>query len=174
MFAHLSYKKKLKYLGIIVIPVLFLCYELSFKKAIEEYKRYERTAERGGGMIAIKSVSILAARQARVEGLYNRYVLDTFSVDKNLLAIASNFCRSNGLTLKEYRTVSLATSDSIQVLTRLLTVEGRFIPGVQLIYELETKRRAGRVSSAVFASFVEHRDKSTRLDCTLYIQNLIP
>jgi hypothetical protein len=181
MFAAIGYKKKLQLLGISIVPVLVLCYQLSVKKTVEEYEKYQQVAgqtEQAGQMgqpgQRMASMSALASRQARVEGLYNRFVLDTFAADRNLLAIASNYCRSNDLTLKEYRTISVARIDSLQVLTRVVTVEGRFIPGLKMIYELEAKRNAGRVSCAVFGTVVDHQDKSTRLDCTLYVQNLIP
>lgn len=174
MLARLSYKQKLKFLGLAILPALFLCYELSFKKTMEEYARFKRAEGQAGAMRASSSVSELEARQARVGRLYDHYMLDTLAFDRNLLAIASNYCRSNGLVLKEYRTVSLSISDSTRVLTRLLTIEGRFIPSLQLIYELETKRNAGRVSSVAYSSVEDRRDKSVRLDCTLYIQNIVP
>jgi hypothetical protein len=174
MFKALSYKQKLKALGFAVIPVLFLCYELSIKRTVQECEKYRQASGSADRVGSASSIAELYGRQAKVEGLFNRYMLDTLAFEKNLLSIASNYCRDNALTLKEYRTVSLATSDSIQVLTRVLTVEGHFIPDMKLVYDLETKRLAGRISSVVFQSVVDHQDKSTRLNCTLYVQNLIP
>jgi hypothetical protein len=170
----LTSRKKLKMLGFAVIPALLLCYELSIKRTIEEYRLYREGQQRAAQLMSPADGLQLQGRQVKLMALYSRYALDTLATERNLLAIASHYCDSTNLTLKEYRNVSLVQDDSMRVLTRILTVEGKFIPGLKMIYDLETKRQAGRVSSVAFTTVTDHRDKSTRLDCTLYIQNLMP
>ena len=171
---RLAAKQKLKLLGFAVIPTVFLCYQLSIKRTVEEYRRYQigvKEARRSGLPRPLRNW-----RKGRrsVEALCRRYSLDTLSGDRNLLAVISHFCDSTNLRLKEYRNVSLVQDDSMRVLTRLITIEGRFISGIKMIYDLETKKEAGRISSVAFTTVTDRQDKSTRLDYTLYVQNLIP
>jgi len=171
---RLAAKQKLKLLGFAVIPTVFLCYQLSIKRTVEEYRRYQIGVKEAAQVGSAAPSSELAERQTKVEALCRRYSLDTLSGDRNLLAVISHFCDSTNLRLKEYRNVSLVQDDSMRVLTRLITIEGRFIPGIKMICDLETKKEAGRVSSVAFMTVTDRQDKSTRLDYTLYVQNLIP
>jgi hypothetical protein len=175
MFANLTYRQKLKWLGAAAILALILCYELSVKNTVQEYVKYELANGPGNGPERpAYSAGELGTREARIGSLYNRYLLDTLSSDKNLLSITSNYCKTNHMQLKEYKAIGLAKTDSIQVLTRIVTVEGGFIPGLKLIYQLETGKNAGRISSAEFSANPDPRTKITKLDCTIYVQNLIP
>jgi hypothetical protein len=171
---RLTAKQKLKFLGFAVIPTVLLCYQLSIKRTVEEYRRYQIGVKEAAQIRAATPPAELAATQTSVEALYHRYSLDTLSADRNLLAVVSHFCDSTNLRLKDYRNVSLVQDDSMRVLTRLITIEGRFIPGIKMLYDLETKKEAGRVSSVAFTTVTDRQDKSTRLDYTLYVQNLIP
>ena len=174
MFKNLTYQKKLKWLGISVIPALVMCYELAIKKTVQEYEIYRKSAEQSSTPTASTSLADLKDRKDRALSLYDRFSLDTFATDKNLLSIASGFCKSHELVLKEYRNVGLQNLDSTHVFTRIMTLEGGFISGLKFIYELETKRMAGHVSSAEFAAVQDRQSKFIKLDLTLYIQNLIP
>jgi len=147
---------------------------LAIKKTLQEYQTYRRSLGQSAASAISSSLADLTDRKARVLSLYDRFSLDTFATDKNLLSIAGAFCKSNALMLKEYRTVGLQKLDSTRVLTRIMTFEGHFIPGVKFIYDLETKRMAGHVSSVQFAAIEDRQNKSTKMDLTLYIQNLIP
>jgi hypothetical protein len=171
---RLKAKQKLKLLGFAVIPAVLVCYQLSIKRTVEEYRQYQMGVKQAAEILAATPPGELAERQTNVEALCRRYSLDTQSADRNLLAIISHFCDSTNLRLKEYRNVSLVQDDSMRVLTRLITVEGRFIPGIKMIYDLETKKEAGRISSVAFMTVTDRQDKSTKLDYTLYVQNLIP
>jgi hypothetical protein len=174
MFKHLSYQHKLKWLGISILPILLICYQLAIKKTIREYQTYRAFAGQSAAMSTTSVLADLTDRKTSMLALYDRFSLDTFATDKNLLSIAGAFCKSHELMLKEYRTVGLGKLDSTRVLTRIMTFEGHFIPGVKFIYELEKQRTAGHVSSVQFSTIEDRQTKSTKLDLTLYIQNLIP
>jgi hypothetical protein len=175
MFAHRSYKQKLKWLGAAAALSLLLCYSLAFRKTLREYSKYAAYARTGedqdmGGV----SLQELNERADKANILYSRYVLDTLQPDKNLLSVASNYCKLNNLQLKEYRPVNLYRSDNAQVLTRTVTVEGPFSGCLKFLYLLETTKSTGRVCSADFRSYTDPRDKRIILDCIIYVQNLIP
>lgn len=174
MLNKLSYKQKLKGIGILSLLALVLCYRLSISRTIEEYQKYSQDRALTAGQAPdAASLTDLQVREDRVSGLFTRYALDTLQPEKNLLSVASNYCKLHNLQLKEYKPYSLSHTDSIPVLTRTVTVGGAFIPCLRLLYELESSGQVGRISSVDFKGYTDLQDKKPKMDCILYIQNLI-
>src|ERR1700750_3309062 len=120
-----------------------------------------------------KSLQNLYTKEQMLTTLFNQFQLDTLHADKNLLVQITAYCKENNLRLKEYKPFSRSKNDSLEILTRIVTIEGGFIPCLQILYQLETTGKSGRLSSADFKSYVDPQDKKTKMDCTMYIQNLI-
>jgi len=174
MFNNLTYKKKLRLTGIAGLLAFGVIYRLAISRTLEEKVKYEQqlgTDQRWKDGEAA-SLQTMLAREAHVDTLFARYALDTLLPEKNLLAATSNFCKSNGLQLKEYKPYPAAAEDSIPLLTRTVTVQGSFVPCLRLMYFLETGQKVGRLASAEFRSHVDPQDKQTKLECVMYIQNL--
>jgi hypothetical protein len=175
MFRNRSYKQKLKLLGIGSLLVLVLCYRLSISRTVDEYQKYTRSnAVVTEQAPETASLADLQTRESRVGDLFTRYTLDTLQPEKNLLSVASNYCKAHNLQLKEYKPYSLSRSDSIPVLTRTVTVGGGFISCLRLLYNLETSGQVGRVSAVDFKGYTDPQDKKPKMDCIFYISNLIP
>jgi hypothetical protein len=174
MFIRLSYKQKLKWLGGISLLALLICYQMAIKRTVREYLKDEVQVETTDvGTFSSMSVAELQNRNVQASNLYNLYLLDTLNPEKNLLSIASNFCKTNNLRLKEYKPIRVGNNDSSKVLIRIVTVEGSFINCLKFLFELETRKNSGRVSSAEFNTFKDTQDKKMKLECIIYIQNLI-
>lgn len=176
MFNKLTYKQRLQAIGVLSLLALFLCYRLSISRTIEEYQKYSRetSAAASGSVSDANSLAELQTREDHAHGLFALYMLDTLQPEKNLLSVASNYCKGHNLQLKEYKPYSLTRNDSIPILTRTVTVNGAFIPCLRLLYELERSGQVGRVSSVGFKGYTDPQDKKAKMDCILYIQNLIP
>jgi hypothetical protein len=175
MLSKFSYKQKLKAIGLLSLLALVSCYRLSVSRTIEEYQKYHQDMAMTAGQAPdAASLSDLQTREDRVNELFTRYALDTLLPEKNLLSVASNYCKLHKLQLKEYRPYSLSHADSIPVLTRTITVGGAFVPCLRLLYELESSGQVGRVSGVDFKGYTDLQDKKPKMDCILYIQNLIP
>lgn len=176
MLDRFTYKQKLKGLGVVALLALLLCWQMALSKTIREYAAYRQSLEKVGGYPNGQSVTALQelrSREAAITVLYNRFLLDTLATEKNLLSIAGNFCKANDLRLKEYRPLARSLNDTIPVLTRVITVEGGFIRCLKFLFHLEKVTAAGRVSSVEFRSYKDTRDKVQRLECTIYVQNLL-
>jgi hypothetical protein len=175
MLNKFSYKQKLKGIGIVSLLALVLCYRLSISRTIEEYQKYSReTSAIAGQAPDAASLADLQDREQRVRGIFTQYTLDTLQPEKNLLSVVSSYCKLHSLQLKEYKPYSSTRNDSIPVLTRTVTVGGPFVPCLRMLYDLERSGQVGRVSSADFKGYTDIQTKKTKMDCTLYIQNLIP
>jgi hypothetical protein len=171
---QLSYKQKLRLLGISVLPLLFLCYKFAFAKTVSEYKTY--TLQNRHSLSADTthvSFASLETKKIQIENILKEYELDTLSTNKNLITAVTGFCEENQLDLKEYKPINVADIDSIKLVTRSVVVEGDFIKCVQLVYALENEYQVGRVSSVNYKTYTDLKSKSTRLTCTIYIQNII-
>jgi hypothetical protein len=173
MFKNLSYKQKIKLTGLGALLALLLCYRFSISRTIDEYRLYADRSSVARGAAGATTLQGIQAKERRVAAMVGRYALDTLLPEKNLLSVAGNYCKNNGLLLKEYRPFHFSRNDSIPVLTRIVTVQGAFIPCLKLWYAIETGGKVGKLSSAEFKSYTDPLDKKTKLDCTLYIQNLI-
>lgn len=173
MWAKLSYRQKLRYLGIGAILLLVICYRFSISKTIAEYSAYAAYEGSAALMPGVQADRVLEEKEGKLNKLLDQFVLDTLDNSKNLLSIVSSYCDDHELVLKEYRPQNLSPTDTLRVLTRTVTVEGRYINCLQLVHALETKYKAGKVRSVLFKSNTNANHSQTVLYCTLYIQNLI-
>ncbi len=117
---------------------------------------------------------LLQSKNRMLDEILNKFLLDTLDYAKNLLAVAGNFCNANNLQLKEYKPFPATQTDSIKTVTRSITVQGEFINCLLLLNHLETRSDVGRISSVNFKSFSAPGNSETLLNCTVFIQNLIP
>ncbi len=174
MLRNISYKQKLKWLGIAFLLFMVICYEFSINKTVQEYRIYKinhiQTEESNE---SFTSLGALKARDEMLTKVFSKFQLDTLQSEKNLLLVTSLYCNENNLILKEYRPYSQSKKDSINMLTRIVTIEGPFITCIRLIRSLETNENVGKVSSVDFKSFKDPQDKKIKLNCTLFIQNTI-
>jgi len=164
----------LRLLGVSILPLLFVCYKLSVSKTIAEYKLYKTNLENELTISSANNSALsLEKRSQQISQFIKIYSLDTLNDNKSLLNFVTEFCNDNRLQLKEYKPLDVSKYDSISVLTRQVTVEGEFLNCLQLAYALENQINAGRVSAATYKSYIVPKDKTVRLNCTLYVQNVI-
>ena len=175
MFRNLTYRQKLKYLGIGAILILFVSYQLSISKTIQQYKTYKQynTASLTNNADET-SLYLLQTKNKTLDEILNSFILDTLDQSKNLLGVVSEFCAANNLKVKEYKPHIPIQSDSIMTVTRSATVEGSFLNCLRLLHFLETQSSVGRVGSVLFKSYTNPGNNKTFLNCTIFIQNLIP
>jgi hypothetical protein len=174
LLSNLTYKKKLKVLGILTIPILVVCYKLAFSNTILEYKKYkEYVTQNAGTNNSENSLTALNSKKAAIEALLKQYELDTLNTNKNLISVVTNFCNENRLDFKEYKPLNIFHVQELPVFTRAITVEGDFIKCLQLVYALENELQVGRVSSVQYKTYEDPQTKALRLTCTLYIQNIV-
>ena len=174
MWDKLSYKKKLKVLGLAGVLALVICYKLSIAQTVAEYVQYKQN-ERATVQPGAEAPSgiLLEQKEKQLNQQLERFILDTLDNSKNLLSIVGNYCNSHNLTLKDYLPYPATQTDTLQVLTRYINVEGPYLDCLKLVYELETRHKAGRVSAVFFKSYTDVNKDETHLNCMIYIQNLV-
>jgi len=175
MFKNITYRQKFQYLGIGTILVLIISYQLSISKTIRQYKIYKQynsaVLSKNGDQ---NSLQMLQSRNTALDEILGRFILDTIDRSKNLLGVVGGFCAENDLKLKEYKPNPLVQIDPVNVITRSVTVEGTFINCLKFLHHLETGSSVGRVGSVLFKSYTDPGKNKTFLNCTVFVQNLIP
>lgn len=175
MFQNLTYRQKFKYMIIGSILMIILCYQFSISKTIQQYKIYKQyNLNNLSNSSDEVSLQMLHARNANLDKILSRFVLDTLDESKNVLGVIGRFCAENELKLKEYMPGLPIRSDSITTLTRNATVEGSFINCLNLLYHLEVQSNVGKVGSVHFKSYSSPGSDKVALNCTIFIQNIIP
>jgi hypothetical protein len=174
MWEKLSYRKKIKILGGAAVLLLIICYKFSISGTITEYSTYKQNVQLNAqpGTEAPSGV-LLEEKEKQLNRLLEQFALDTLDNSKNLLSLVGNYCNSHDCIVKDYIPYAVSPTDSLQVLTRVVNVEGSYINCLKLVYELETRWKAGRVSSVLFKSYTDVNKSETHLTCSIYIQNLI-
>jgi hypothetical protein len=162
-------------MAIAAILSLIVCYQFSISKTISERQRYIQQKNIAGSKNNNRiSLQMAESKSRMLDNVLNEFVLDTLNESKNLLSIIGDYCGQHDLELKEYRPKPISQNDSIKIWTRVVTVEGNFDSCLQFIYSLETKYKAGRVSSVLYKSYQDLATSRPYLICTIYIQNIIP
>jgi len=175
MLKNLTYRQKLKWLGAGAVILVLICYQFSFSKTIKEYKTYKQYKSVSSNTLNDEAeLNLLQSKNRMLDGILNKFLLDTLDETKSLLAVAGNFCNANNLQLKEYKPFPAIQADSIRTVVRSITVQGSFINCLRLLYHLETQSDIGRISSVNFKSFSAAGNSAMLLNCTVFIQNLIP
>ncbi|WP_205511081.1 hypothetical protein [Longitalea arenae] len=174
MWKKLSYGKKIKLLGAAAVLALVICYKLSIARTVAEYRTYKEhklAASQPGA--ETPSGMLLEQKEKQLNAQLEPFVLDTLDNAKNLLSIVGNYCNSHNLILKDYVPYPVSPTDTLPVLTRYVNVEGAYLDCLKLVYELETRWKAGRVSAVQFKSYTDVNKGETHLNCIIYIQNLV-
>jgi len=173
MFTNFTYKQKLKALGAAALLMIFICFRMAFSSTLNEYRLFKKQQEAENSRVNLPlSSKDLNAKGNYLSSMIQNYLLDTLDNSKNLLGIVSAYCDKNRIALKEYKPLGKRDYDSLNVLTRLVTVEGPFIDCVRLNYLLETQYKCGRIGSVLYKSYINPKDKSTYLDCSIYLLNI--
>jgi len=171
--SRLTYQQKFKILIGLTFPILFICYKAAFANTVTVYKKYH---ELKATSLQINDANMnflqLQVKQEQLEAFLNAYRLDSTNT-KDLLGIVSEYCSDNQLVLKEFKPLGQFPYDSIPILTRTFTVDGRFINCLKLVHHLENQIEPGRISSVHFKTVGSPEQQETKLNCTLFIQNLI-
>src|SRR5688500_4774072 len=128
MWKKLPYRQKLKMLAIAGVLLLVICYKFSISRTIDEYKTYkENKLAAQPSDAGNPSGVMLEEKEKQLNRLLEQFSLDTLDNSKNLLSIVGNYCNSHNLTLKNYVPYPVSGSDTLQVLTRYINVEGAYI-----------------------------------------------
>ena len=89
-----------------------------------------------------------------------------------LLEFVTIYCQQNHLILREFPRPMEFKKDNLIIETNLIVVEGGFIKLLDMAYQIEQKKKIGKLSSICFQSRPDLRTQGLALSATLYIQSI--
>ncbi|MFN3402670.1 MAG: hypothetical protein ACK40G_01155 [Cytophagaceae bacterium] len=172
-YKSLSYRQKNKYLLIAVICFLPLVYFLAVKKTKDLFIENSMLESKVEFLEKAPSrMQKLEARNKLMTEKLSSYFAGTEREEEHLLEVITNFCNKNRLLLRTFPKVKEDEGNEFVVINNEVKVEGDFINLLKLVYELEQKTQAGRLTSISFDSFFDNKRKKQVLVLSLYLQTL--
>ena len=95
------------------------------------------------------------------------------SADKtqNILTATTQLCHEYNLVLKALPKTIENHLNKVEILTKILTLQGSFNGINNCIFQLENTKDIGKVKSIHYSSKFNYKTNSTELTCQLYINN---
>lgn len=172
MFKDLTYKKKVRLLVAGFFIFLFISYFLSIKKTFRlksrcsDFKEKLTYAEHAPAQILQ-----FEKKLKEIENIIGINIKE-FDFQELLYEKVSNYCQENGLILVEFPGTHSYEEQEYEVETNIVVVEGVFLKLLKLVYILEQKDNPGKVVSVKFATKMDYKTRKTRLNTSMYFQNI--
>lgn len=145
----------------LVIPVVKLnnnCSDLSLR--IQNALQASKNAEELKNKINATDKFLLSKKDT---------VLDS---QQQVLETVSLFCNSNNTLLKEFPKTVFTKNGDYMLETHIFTVEGNYPQLLNLAYELEYKKKLGRIASLDFKTKTDLKTQRKNLLATIYLQTI--
>lgn len=171
---NLSWKKKNRLLLVGLILTAWVIYSYAISNTLAARSSCaDLQLQLDSASEAPVRIAELESELARLEAISGS--TDNVNADsathEQLLNLVSEYCESNGLTLREFVSPVRYTQQEWIVETHPFTVEGTFIGIVQLLDYLRTNV-PGKIVSADIHTKKDTKSKTTSLLVTVYVQNI--
>jgi hypothetical protein len=173
MFKNLTYEKKNKWLIVVAVVLALLIYSLFIKKTIASVNECSDLN---------RKMALATNAPAEIERIQNELVTlnsiigsdkrSEIPVREDLLGFLTSYCQSSGIVLREFPQTEIKKDNDLQVETNTFTVEGHYVKLLQLVYQLEQKKKIGNVSSVIYQAKKDNTTKRLILTVTIYLQNI--
>jgi hypothetical protein len=171
---NLSYERKFQLLILFSVLLGLVVYQFALSKTISLYKQNIQLNAK------IKEASTAPAQFASLRKklnsidkvLQNQQNDSTQNTHDILLSTLSKYCKENNTTLKTFPETSFDKQGNFEIQTNTFTVQGNFTNLLQLVYLLEQKQRAGKISSVSFESFRDINTQKNILTASAYLQTI--
>lgn len=151
---------------------LLICYFLSIKKTVRLKSQCSDFREKlTFAEDAPVQILALEKRLAEIENLIGTNIRE-FDFQELLYEKVSNYCQEDGLILAGFPRTHSYREQEYEVETNIVIVEGMYLKLLKLLYTLEQKDRLGKVVSVKFATETDYRTRKTRLNTSIYFQNI--
>lgn len=118
------------------------------------------------------SLQDLNLRQQRLSAITGTDGDQSEDLHQELLERVSGYCAENGLVLEEFPQPMISQTNDFQVETTIFKVEGRFVPLLRLVYDLEQVWALGKISGVSFASRKNNRANRKELTVSICFQQV--
>lgn len=172
MFKNFTYKQKLKLLLPVTVVSLFLIYVLGLSKTLALRSEIKEKQEK---LILSKDVNskigAVRSKIAYIDDIVGNDLDSTKSVMDIILENITTYCSAHDCTVREIPVFHSASDRNFDIDTYFITIEGNYHNLLNLVFEMEQKKKSGgRLSSVLFFTRKNNTTKKLSLELTLYIQ----
>ncbi len=173
MFKNLTYELKIRWMLLIAVFAGFIIYSIFIQKTIATANECDvlkkRMALAANAPGEIERINTELATLNSIVGSGKR--LET-PVREDLLSLLTNFGQNHSIVLREFPPTLVKQDNDLLVETNMFTVEGSYTKLLALVYELEQKKKIGKVSSVIYQTKKDNATKRLVLTATIYLQNI--
>lgn len=170
----LTNKKKvfLAAAAFIVVFALFV-YPLTIGKTLTEVRTCDSLIVQSGlAQTAELEIGSLQMQLKQLETKIATTQSDHKSYQEYLLDKISKYTRSHHLLITNFPAPNSAQEENMIIDTYTISIEGAYLPLLQLLYYIETAGVAAKVSGVVFSKQSDLQTQQTHLYMKLYIQTI--
>src|SRR5579859_7933984 len=174
MLKNLTYQRKFQLLIACSALAFILIYLTTLSKTIDVYKKNKSlSAKLTEASAAPAQFQVLSKKLSSLDAMIQSRQADTSAnVHDIILSFLGNYCKQSNSVLKSFPETFSSAEGEFEIQTHTFSVQGNFISLLKLVYALEQKVRAGKVSSVSFQSSRDPETKRNILISTVYLQNI--
>jgi len=173
MFKELTYEKKNRWLIVGAILLAMIVYSLFIKRTIatvgECNELNKKMAMAANAPMQIEKIQSELMTLNSVIGSDQR---SESPAREELLGLLTDYCQRSGVVLREFPQTVIKQDKDLLVETNTFTIEGPYTRLLKLVYELEQKKKIGKVSSVTYQAKKDNTTKRLVLTATIYLQNI--
>ena len=173
MLERLSYKHKnyLLVAGLLILGVVV--WKSAIRKTLDVRAECENLQiQLAKSQDAPAQLAFFRQRLSDLDALVGKGGAEASLAQQELLERVSDYCTEHRMTLKAFPESHEYTENEYAIVTNKVEVEGDFVDLVKLVYELEQKYTAARISSTQFYSKKNLKTKKVKLYALIYFQNI--
>jgi hypothetical protein len=174
LIKHLTYRQKNKYFVYGFLLAVIVVYLLAIRNTVSLWNENSKLSH---SILAQQSsqqkFDQIKNRSVELDGQINKYFTDSTSHDELLLKSVSELCQQEKVLLKDMPIIEKSKEGNYHIFTNKITIEGNYHGLLKVLHQLETQRNIGRIASADFKTYVDHKKKKEILMLIIYIQTII-
>lgn len=168
------WKNKKNILAVIgLLVLLWLCYQLAFKKTWDTYqqkKELESQAQFFRDMP--KQLAVLKQKERYYDSLLKEYNLNRGSLQNNLLHTLNTYAEDYQISIIEFKDPHIFNDEKeIMTYTYQFKLQGEYNDLIQLVYQLEQGSKYGELVHVSFLKKKNYRTQKNELTAQVLLQN---
>jgi hypothetical protein len=171
--SSLTYRHKLIGAALGFVLLLVIGWKVTISETIDLSTRCESLrSELGRTQNAPEQLALKTLQLEHLEKLIGKNDLHPDMVQQSILDAIDGFGEKSGPNIYEVLPIHSASDEEFEVITHMVTVDGKFNELAALGFELENRFSEARLVSIKYIKEKDRRSKRNRLLATYYLQNI--
>lgn len=171
--SEVTYLSKVKILLFIALVLLYFVYAGAIKKTSNINRQYKQLLQKSEAIIQSNDEIIhLQNKINDIENLIGRNIFLDRSIHELILQSIGKYCYRNNISIREFPAAILYQQGEYIVETHKIVLQGRYIPLLRMVYELEQNTHLAKIVSVNFYTAHNRKKQKDELYVEMYLQNI--